>query len=236
MAMEPDGAATAAPLPRAVLFDLDGTLIDSVPDIRDAVAELLGNHGLPPLDEDLIRTLVGRGLRVLVHRAFDAHGVALSETVLDIRYEEMKGIYARHLVGKTTLMPGALDALGFLRERGCRLAIVTNKLSSATETILAHLAIRPCFDAVVGDGPAIHRARLAHKPEPDMLLEALDQLAVPAGDAVMVGDSGFDVLAARAAGVRSIAVRGGYSAVALESFAPDELLTTLADLPALFGG
>jgi len=221
-------------MPRAALFDLDGTLIDSVPDITAAVAELLAAEKLPPLSEDQVRLMVGRGLKVLVRRVYDAQGMALDEASLECRLDDMREVYARHLVGRTTLMPGVTAALDFLRTRGCTMAVVTNKLVDATETILRHFGLRGYFDVVIGDSTEPPLSLLARKPQPDMLLEAMRRLGTTADATVMIGDSGVDIRSARAAGVRAVAVRGGYSAEPLESFAPDALLGSLADIPVSF--
>jgi phosphoglycolate phosphatase len=221
-------------MPRAALFDLDGTLIDSVPDITAAVAELLAAEKLPPLSEDQVRAMVGRGLKVLVRKVYDAQGMALDEASLECRLDDMREVYARHLVGKTTLMPGARTALEFFRDNGCAMAVVTNKPVDATETILGHFGLIDYFDVVIGDSTEPPLSLLARKPQPDMLHEALRRLSVTAADAVMVGDSGVDVRAGKAAGMRVVAVRGGYSSEPLESFAPDRLIASLAELPAIF--
>lgn len=221
-------------MPRAALFDLDGTLIDSVPDITAAVAELLAAEKLPPLSEDQVRMMVGRGLKVLVRRVYDAQGMALDEASLECRLDDMREVYARHLVGRTTLMPGVTAALDFLRTQGCAMAVVTNKLVDATETILGHFGLRDYFDAVIGDSTLPPLSLLARKPQPDMLFEAMRRLGATTDGTVMIGDSGVDVRSGRAAGVRVVAVRGGYSAEPLESFAPDVLLGSLADLPVSF--
>ena len=223
---------TLAHKPGAVLFDLDGTLIDSVPDITLAVAELMHTVGLAPFTEDDVRRMVGHGLRKLVERAFAARGVDLGEAALDARTELMAGIYPRYLVGRTTLMRGTEEALAFLAEAGSAMAVVTNKLQDATETILDHFGLAGRFALVVGDAGPASRRGLARKPEPDMLRYALSELGVAPGDAIMVGDSSADILAAAAAGVYSIAVRGGYCADPIESHGPDLVIDSLADLPA----
>src|SRR5690606_32717312 len=111
----------------------------------------------------------------------------------------------------TVLMPGARQAVTQLKQAGWRLAVVTNKLESATVQIVDHFGFTPDFGAVVGDNG------LPLKPAPDMLLAALSRLGVSRRDAVMVGDSSADILSAKAAGIRVIAVRGGYSGVDLST-------------------
>jgi phosphoglycolate phosphatase len=212
-------------LTRAVLFDLDGTLIDSVPDITEAVAELMGSEGLAAHDEAAVRRMVGHGVEKLVERAFAAHGRALEPGGLVAMTARMMTIYPRHLVAKTRLMPGVEQALD--RLAGMALAVVTNKPEGPTRSILQHFALLDRFALVLGDrGPG----RLIKKPAPDMLLYAATALGSSAADTVMVGDSGADILAARAARMRSVAVRGGYHAEPLETYAPDLVIDTLEQL------
>jgi phosphoglycolate phosphatase len=223
-------AATAAlwPMPRAVLFDLDGTLIDSVPDITLSVNELLASDQLPALEEAQVRRMVGHGIRALVRKAYHAQGVALDIPSLDSRTEAMMEIYPRHLTGRTTLMPGVREMAGFFVAGGARLALVTNKPQAAAQTILNHFGLGDRFSVVIGD--ADHQ--LARKPQPDMLLAALSRLGVAAADAIMVGDSSIDIAAARAAHMRSVVVRCGYADGALD--AADAVVADPGAIPALF--
>ena len=216
------------PMPRAVLFDLDGTLIDSVPDITLSVNELLTSEQLPPLEEAQVRRMVGHGIRALVRKIYHAQGIALDVASLDCRTDAMLEIYPRHLTGRTTLMPGVREMAAFFVANGARLALVTNKPESAARTILSHFGLSDSFTVVIGDGDH----QLARKPQPDMLLAALTRLGVAAADAIMVGDSAVDIAAARAARVRSVVVRCGYPAGALD--AADILVTDPGAIPALF--
>ena len=218
------------PWPSAVLFDLDGTLIDSVPDITAAVAELLATEGLPQLDEAVVRRLVGRGMPNLVAGAFATRGRALDTKAHTAMVERMMAIYPRHLAGRTSLMPGTLAALDTLAARGCRLAVVTNKPQAFCVPVLQHVGLQHRFDLVLGDQPLTRTLR--PKPAPDMLLFALERLETATSEAAMVGDSGNDIESGRAAGMATIAVRGGYTSVPLEEFHPSRVVETLAELPA----
>ncbi len=215
-------------LPRAVLFDLDGTLIDSVPDIALAVAELLDLSGLAPFDEDSIRAMVGHGVGPLVSRAFAAHGIELSPDEHERQIGRMRDIYPRHLTGRTTLMPHAREALAGLRQRDVPLALVTNKLQSAANIVLDHFGLAESFSVVLGD--QARPGGLAAKPAPDMLQFTLSRLRAQPGEAIMVGDSAADIEAARAAGVFCVALRNGYSSVPLEELAPDIIIDSLGEL------
>lgn len=215
-------------MPQAVLFDLDGTLIDSVPDITLSLNELLASEQLPALAEAQVRRMVGHGIRALVREAYDAHGMALDVVSLDCRTEAMVEIYPRHLTGRTTLMPGVHEMVAFFLAGGARLALVTNKPQAAARTILGHFGLSESFSVVIGD--ADHG--LARKPQPDMLLAALHRLGVAPVDAIMVGDSTIDIAAAQAALMRSVVVRCGYADGALD--AADALVADPGAIPALF--
>ena len=215
-------------MPRAALFDLDGTLIDSVPDITLAVGELMAASGLAAFTESEVRVMVGHGLRPLVRRAFAAHDRELSADDFERQIVLMSEIYPRHLTGRTRLMPYASEALDALESRGTMLALVTNKLQSAANSVLAHFGLSERFRVILGD-----QARpngLAPKPAPDMLQFTLARLATHARDAIMIGDSAADIGAAKAAGVFSVGLRNGYSNVPLETLEPDIVIDSLADM------
>jgi phosphoglycolate phosphatase len=214
--------------PRAILFDLDGTLIDSVPDIAAAANTLVARDGLAPFTDADVRVMIGHGLKTLVQRAFAARNFGLDEAGLTARFETMRGIYMDNLTNMTVLMPGAAE---FIAGGGpWRLALVTNKPQAPTDAIMAHFGLTSSFAQIVGE------RGLRLKPEPDMLLFAVQELGLTAADAVMVGDSGADIASARAAGMASIAVRGGYTIAEPESLGADLVIDSLHDLrPALAG-
>lgn len=218
------------PWPLAVLFDLDGTLVDSVPDITAATTELLAGEHLPAPSEQDVRSMVGNGTEALVARAFAAIGRPLQGEALTRMTARMMTIYPRHLVDKSVLMPGVMACLEGLAAHGCALGVVTNKPQDAAETVLAHFAILPRLSVLQGDQPLKSGRQLARKPAPDMLAFALDKLGVAPADAVMVGDSESDIRSAQAGGLIGIGVRGGYTNQPLETFAPDLVLDSLAGL------
>lgn len=211
--------------PKAVLFDLDGTLIDSAADLAAAANELLARDGLGPLKVAQVRGMVGDGIRKLVERAYVACGEHLSPEVLDMRHAAMMQVYGRHLTNLTTLMPGARDILPILRWKGVRTAVVTNKPEAFSRTILDHFGLMAVTDLVIGGDCGLPR-----KPAPDMLLHAAEIFGLMPPEVLMVGDGPADIAAAKAAGMPSAAVAGGYTPVPAAELGADRVLATLADL------
>lgn len=211
--------------PRAILFDLDGTLIDSAPDLHAATNILLARHALGPLTLPQVVSMIGNGVKKLVERAFAAVGRPLEADALETEHEAMIGIYGDHLTVLTTLMPGAREAIEELRGRGVLLGVVTNKPQMPTEAILDHFHLSRFLGAVIGGDAGVEK-----KPAPDMIFAALERLGVAPEDAVVVGDSPADVGSARAAGVPVIAVRDGYTNVPVDELDADAVIATLADL------
>lgn len=208
--------------PRAVVFDLDGTLVDSVGDIADALNATLAGRGLPHLPEERVKQMVGAGVPELVRRGLSAHGVA--EDDLDSCIAEMIERYSARPAARTRLYDGAAALLAALSATGVKLGVCTNKPQRITEFVLRELGVADRFGAVIGEIPALPR-----KPDPAMLRAVLDVLGVAAFDALMVGDSGSDVGTARALGVPVIVLRSGYGREAPEELGADRVIDSLRE-------
>ena len=211
---------------RSVLFDLDGTLVDSAPDLVGALDSLLAEHGRAPVGAAAGRTMIGEGAARLVERGFAARG-GLPGPVAGMvpRFVEL---YEARLTSDTRPFPGAIEALGQLRDAGLRLGICTNKPDRATHRMLGELGLAGFFSAVVGgDG--------VRKPDPDPVLRCLSALGGVAGEAAFVGDSPVDLAAARAAGLPVILVSFGYTAVPARELGADHVVDSLAEIPRLVG-
>lgn len=194
-------------MPKLVIFDLDGTLVDTVPDIAVALNAALADLDLPAVSETETRRWVGNGARVLCGRAIarseqDTADRQLAHALL----ERFLRRYAERACHASRIYDGAAETLRWLRSRGCVLACVTNKPMEHTEILLDALALRGCFDLVLG-GDSLP----SKKPDPLPLLECLRHFDVAPDDALMVGDSDNDVAAARAAGIDCACVTYGYS-------------------------
>lgn len=221
------GASRPFRSPRAILFDLDGTLINSAPDIAAAVNELLAGSDLPPLSVDQVKAMIGGGVKKLIERAFAASGAPLLASALEEANRAMAPIYRRHLTGLTKLMPGVREILTHFHLNGTAMGVATNKPQLATREILLHFHLTEYLGAIVGGDAVTHL-----KPAPDALLLALDQLGVEPTDALMVGDSSSDVGAARAAGMPVVLLRGGYTQIPVEELGADLVCDSLLDLPS----
>ncbi len=219
------------PLPRAVVFDLDGTLVDTAPDLTSALNWVLESEGREPLPEMDVRHMVGRGGRHLLMRGLAVSGVTASEAELDLLLPRFLAYYGDHVAERSTLFPGVEAALLSLSAHGVRLAVCTNKPIGLTEPLLAALGIDRHFQAILGGDSFTFR-----KPDPRHLLETLNRLEVAAAEAVMVGDSDSDVKAARGAGMPVIGVSFGYTETPIHELGVDKIIDHYDELlPALAG-
>jgi phosphoglycolate phosphatase len=208
-----------------LVFDLDGTLIDSAPDLCAALNQMLAERGYPPLVLPQVRQMIGDGVPTLVARALAASGADPGEAAAALpRFAQF---YEADAVRQTRPYPGVPETLMALRERGYRTAICTNKPQRATETVLSGLGLARLFDAVAGGDRFAVR-----KPDPGHLLGLIRLLDGDTAAAAMIGDNENDAAAARAAGLPVILMRYGYARVDPETLGADALLDDFADLPA----
>lgn len=214
----------------ALFFDLDGTLVDSVPDLTAAVNVMLRQLGLPARAEAQVRTWVGNGMNNLIRRALtnDMAGQADPE-LFDRARPLYKAAYADHISVYSELYPGACEGLTELHAAGFPLACVTNKSAEFALPLLERLGIGHFFTTVVG-GECIPNP----KPAPDALLLCAERLGVPVTQGLMVGDSLNDVGAARNAGCPVVCVPYGYNhGYDIRDAQPDAVIASIADLLAL---
>ena len=202
------------PWPAGFLLDLDGTLIDSAADIAAAANHGLQQHGLPSLPQAKMRQMIGKGMRNLVTTAIEAGGGKADAAMVESVYKAARAAALEVVVADARIYDGVIAFLASARQHGCRLGVVTNKPQPLTDLIIEHFHPQLTMDIVIGASDA-----LPLKPAPDMLHKAMESLSITAEDTVMVGDSINDIAAAEAAGVFSVVIRGGYSAIPVEAMA-----------------
>ncbi len=192
---------------RAVLLDLDGTLLDTAPEIAAAAADMLSELGLDPVDPLRVREFIGKGIPHLVRRTLEASlGRAPDERRVGSAMEGFFFHYAKRNGSMSKPYPGVLEGITELRAKGFALACVTNKTAQFTIPLLEATGLAGFFPVVVS-GDTMPKK----KPAPDPLLEACRRLGIPALEALMIGDSRNDALAARAAGCPVLLVPYGYT-------------------------
>jgi phosphoglycolate phosphatase len=207
---------------RLVVFDLDGTLVDSAQDLATGVNEALAQvaPGRPPLPFDVVKAFVGDGAAVLMRRTLRHAGLDLpTEKVLPVFLE----CYARHLLDTTRLYPGVLGTLDRLADR--TLAVLTNKPGELSRALLGGLGVAARFARIWGPDDAGGR-----KPDPEGLRRLVAGLGFVPAESAMVGDSGVDVAAGRAAGVRTIGVTWGFNPASLLAEPADRTIDDIRSL------
>jgi phosphoglycolate phosphatase len=214
----------------ALFFDLDGTLVDSVPDLTAAVNIMLRQLDLPAREEAQVRAWVGNGMDNLIHRALTNDMAGRADPELFARARPLyKAAYADHISVRSELYPGVHEGLAELRAAGFPLACVTNKAAEFALPLLDQIGIGHFFATVVGGECIPHP-----KPAPDALRLCAERLDVPIGHGLMVGDSLNDVGAARNAGCPVVCVPYGYNhGCDIRDARPDAVIDSIAELPAL---
>ncbi|MCR9159104.1 MAG: HAD family hydrolase [Nannocystaceae bacterium] len=209
--------------PRAVIFDLDGTLADSLADIAASTNACLAEAGLPTHDAATVRSFVGGGIGMLVERALGPHATPQNTERL---LAAIRSHYAEHCTDETRLYDGVEATLARLDAQDVRLGVVSNKPDGMTQHMVATLMPSVPFGFVTGERPDIPR-----KPDPTGILTACSTLGVPPSAAIYVGDTAVDVEASRAAGLRSVAVAWGFrDRSVLAAAKPDHLIDHPRDL------
>jgi phosphoglycolate phosphatase len=210
-----------------IVFDLDGTLIDTAPDLIDTLNLILTREGLPSMPFDQARQLIGGGARVLLERALIAEGRASAGAEMDRLYAAFIEHYAAHIADRSRPYPQLEATLDRLAAEGHRLAVCTNKLEWLSRRLLDTLNLTQRFAAICGQDTFG-----VMKPDPEVLRRTIRRAGGTPAAAVMVGDSGTDIDTARAAHVPVIAVDFGYTEVPIATLQPDRIISAYSALPA----
>jgi len=215
--------------PALVVFDLDGTLLDTHADLVESLNHTIAELGVAPVSYDDLTHLVGHGAKVMIERACKLRGRPLQPEQLPTLLDRFIAHYANNMPGRTVPYPGLVDAMEQLKSADCRLAVCTNKLEGLARSLIEKLELAHYFDVITGGDTFAVR-----KPDPQHLLGTIERAGGNARNSVMIGDSVNDILVARNAGVPSIAVPFGYSDVPVETLGPTRVITHFKELtPAL---
>ena len=215
---------------RAIAIDLDGTLLDTLPDLCGAVNLTMAELDLPELPLEIVKNFVGKGLMAHVGKSLRyVLNREPSDAELDRALTVYRRLYAEHVADNTTIYPGVIEGLEAFKSRGLRLSVVTNKWTSYSETLLAHFKLTAYFDHLVcGD------TLTTNKPDPGMMFYSAGRFGVHPREMLMIGDSGNDSRAALAAGSPVVLLDYGYSeGESLCDLRANAIVSTFAAIPAL---
>ena len=210
-----------------VIFDLDGTLVDSVEDLCNSVNAARAYMGLPPLAHELVASYVGNGAPVLIRRAM---GPEATEEQVQEALGFFLSYYREHMLDHTRPYPGVVETLEKLHECGVRMAVLTNKPQRFSRDLCAGLGLAKYFFQIYGGNSFEQK-----KPDPVGIRTLMQEAGAKPQETWMVGDSATDVLTARNAGVRAVGVTYGISPETLRQAPPDFLIDSITQLPSILG-
>ena len=209
-----------------IAFDLDGTLVDTAPDLIDTLNAVFAEKGVPELAFDAARDMIGGGVKVLLERGLSAQGQVVTSEELDDLYDDYLQRYAARVADRSRPFPGVEAALDKLAALGYRFAVCTNKLEWLSVRLLDALGLSARFEAICGqDTFGIQ------KPDPEMLRRTITKAGGDPAYAIMVGDSATDVNTARAARLPVVAVDFGYTEIPVQLLGPDRIISHFDALP-----
>jgi phosphoglycolate phosphatase len=217
--------------PRTIVFDLDGTLVDTAPDLINALNFVLDREGLPPVPLHSARNMIGAGARRLLERGLELEGRSLGLEDVTRLTNDFIDYYAAHIADVSRPFEGLEGALDDLSARGYRFAVCTNKLEWLSKLLLDQLGLSSRFSAICGaDTFGVS------KPDPAILRQTIARAGGELSSSIMVGDAGPDIGVARRAGIPVICVEFGYTEVPIADLKPDRLINHMRELPAAVEG
>ena len=204
----------------ALIFDLDGTLVDTAPDLMGATNHALSLIGRPPITMDQVRHMVGHGARSLIERGISATGESVDRATIDKMHTALLDYYSDHIADDSVIFDGLLDVLHKARDAKLKLGVCTNKVEHLSHKLLAELKMADFFGAVVG-GDTLP----IMKPDPAPYREVAQRLGVDVDRTIMFGDSETDIRTAQNAGVPVVAVTFGYTSQRVETYNPTHVIS-----------
>lgn len=208
-----------------VVFDLDGTLVDSAPDLLDSLNACLDKSGIETVSSGNLRKLIGQGGRVMIERALAARDISPEPQYVDRLVDIFLQHYSQNIPGKTRYFSGVASALDALQQAGCLLAVCTNKYEHLARLLLHAIDSPDRYAAICGGDTFAWR-----KPDPRHILSTIKKAGGDAARAVIVGDSAADIHAAKAAGIPVIAVDFGYTDIPVEQLEPTAVISSFFQL------
>ncbi len=209
-----------------IVFDLDGTLVDTAPDLIATLNLVLVSESIPAVPFETARPMIGGGVRPLIEQALAEQQRYIDDAAIDVLFERYITRYQDHIADHSRPYPGVETALDALNAQGFTLAVCTNKFESLSVRLLDALGMTDRFAAICGQDTFPVK-----KPHPDMLLQTIAKAGGDPARAIMVGDSNTDVRTARAAAVPVIGVDFGYTDIPMAKLSPDRLISDFNQLP-----
>ena len=210
-----------------IVFDLDGTLIDTAPDLIGTLNVMFAQAGLAPIAYETARELIGGGARAMIARGIEAEGRVVEPAKLEQMFTGFIAHYSEHIADRSRPFPGLIDALDTLAADGYRFAVCTNKLERLSVLLLEKLKLADRFAAICGQDTFG-----VQKPDPEALRRSISAAGGSLRRAIMIGDSETVINTARAAGIPVIAVDFGYSERPVSEFGPDRIIGHFSHLPS----
>lgn len=214
-----------------LIFDLDGTLIDTAPDLIGTLNFVFAREGLPAVPYETARKLIGGGARAMIARGVEAEGRVLNPLQVERLLTDFIAHYAEHIADRSRPFPGLLEALDELSARGHKFAVCTNKLEELSVLLLRQLDLIDRFAVICGQDTFG-----VQKPDPDVLHRTIAAAGGSSDLAIMIGDSETDIRTAKAAGVPVVGVDFGYTDVPIAELRPDRVISHFAELPRAIAG
>ena len=211
-----------------IIFDLDGTLVHSVPDMHHAINKTLTKYSLKNISEEKLQTFVGEGMLTLSKKVVDFCGG--DKNLYEVIFNSYRENYSEQPYRYSTLMPGVMETLNFFYERKILMGICTNKRQFVTEKLIQEMKLSKFFTTIVGA-----RDHIPLKPKPNMLFLAMEGFKTTNKTFYMVGDTSNDINAANAANIKSIVVAGGYTDTDVNKLGATHTLKNMKDIIKLFG-